>query len=78
MKFNQSSWNNIIRLRISLSNYAKMVASITAVNGFYALSQKNWIILGINIIFFITAMTTIFSKIKFDKLPTNDEVNYMK
>ena len=67
MKFDSNSWNNKVKLRVSLANYAKMVMSLTAINFFYALTDLNWFIMILNFLMFFPALFTILSKVKYDK-----------
>ena len=69
MKIDKSVWNKPDRLRKRIMDLAKIILSITAVNAFYTLSQKNWIIFGINVLFFITTIPVFLSKAKWDKKP---------
>lgn len=72
-KLDTRSWTNPVRMRLTIVNYAKLVLSLTAIHIFFTIQQKNWILLGINILFFLTAITTIISKNKFDKLSAHEK-----
>jgi len=69
MKIDTSLFNNKERMRIRLLNLATMVMSLSAVNGFYTLSQKAWIFFGINTLFFITTIPVFIAKAKWEKEP---------
>lgn len=71
-KIDISLWTNIRRLRERVKNVATMVMSITAVNGFYMVTEKNWILLGINCIFFLTMIPLFMSYSRFQKEPPKE------
>lgn len=73
MKVDTSLWENKERLQIRIRNIATMVMSLSAVNGFYMLSQKIWILLGINCLFFITTIPLFISWSKYQKEPPKQD-----
>ena len=73
VKLDISLWMSIDRLRERVRNIATMVLSLSAVNGFYMVSQKSWILLGINVLFFLTTIPLFMSYSKWRKLPPQVE-----
>jgi hypothetical protein len=50
-----------------------MVLSLSFVNGFYASAQGNWLITGINALFFVTTISVFISYSKWQKEPPKEE-----
>ena len=69
MKIDIGLWYNIERLRERVRNFGSIILSICAMNGFYAYTQKGWLVLGLNVFFFITTLPLFLSYGKFQKEP---------
>lgn len=69
MKIDTTIWESKTRMKARIKNLATMVASISAVNLFYTLAQKSWIIAGINLLFFASVLPIFMSLTKHEKEP---------
>lgn len=67
VNIDMSLWNNPRRMRERIRNLGTSVMSLSAVNGFYMVIQKNWLLLGINCLFFLTMLPLFISYSKFQK-----------
>lgn len=72
MKIKTEIWRVPHRLRTTIYNQAKSTALLSFLCGMY-LYGKNWWIFGLCVINFIMSMSTILSKIKYDKEVPEDE-----
>lgn len=72
MKIDTSLWNNPERMRIRIKNFGTSIMSLSAVNGFVSLSNQDWIIFGINCLFFITTLPLFISYSKWEKEPPKE------
>lgn len=72
MNIDISLWTNMKRLRERVRNLATMVLSITAMNVFYTISQKAWLFMSINLLFFLSTLPVFMSWSKFQKEPPQE------
>lgn len=72
VKIDSTLWNNPRRMRERIRNLGTSVMSLSAVNGFYTLGQKNWIMFGINCLFFLTMLPLFISYSKWSKEPPQE------
>lgn len=73
MKIDTSVWNNKERMQKRIRDLGKIILSITAVNIFTLISYKSWVVMGINILFFITTIPIFLSWAKYEKEPPYQE-----
>lgn len=72
VKIDTTMWNNELRMRERIINLATMIASLSAMNMLYSASKSNWLIFGINCLFFIATLPIFMSHTKWQKeVPIN-------
>lgn len=73
MKVDVSVWENKNRLVLRIYNLGTMIMSLSATNGLYMVYNKQWIMLGINLLFFLTIIPLFISYSKWKKMPPKYE-----
>lgn len=74
MVIDTTAWTSNRRLRESVVNMAKVLASFTATNAIVFGYNGSWIMMSINILGFITGILPIISHSRFNKLPPQEEI----
>jgi len=75
MNIDINLWENKSRMRLRIKNLGTMVMSISAVNIFYKIINKNWILTSINGLFLISVIPLFISYTKWEKIPPKEEEN---
>lgn len=75
MKIDITLWDSPERMRKTIKDLAKIILSLTAMNIFTLIYYKSWIVMGINILFFITTIPVIISKRTHEKQPPKHDTN---
>ena len=74
MRINIDLWDSKDRMRERIRNIATMVLSLSAVNGFTTFGE-NWLVFGINCLFFITTLPIFISYSKWRMKPPKENEN---
>lgn len=73
MKIDTSIWENKERMQSRIKNLGTMILSLSAMNMLALVATKQWIVAGINALFFITTLPIFMSWAKYEKEPPKGE-----